>query len=77
MEEEEEVGSPSAFKLIKTRLIEDKNTLSRTRSGKLKSMAAKFLIKPLGRPDDEARWVKEDEYNRLRKIGVMSEQHGK
>ena len=76
-EEEEEFGSGSAFKVLKTRLIEDKNALARTRSGRLKSMAAQFLIQPLGRPQTEARWISEDSYNRLRQIGVMSEHHGK
>ena len=76
-EEEEELGSGSAFKLIKTKLVEDQNSLARTRSGKLRSMAAKFLIQPLGRPESEARWISEDSYNRLRKIGAMSDHHGK
>ena len=75
--EEEERPSSGSYKLIRTRLVEDKNTLSRTRSGKLKSLMAEFLIQPLSRSKEHARWVDEETYNRLRKIGAMSDHHGK
>ena len=67
--EEEKINDSqfASYKLLKTRVVPDEDGLSKTRSGRLKSLKNQYLIRPLNSPDKEAKFVDESVYLTLKR----------